>query len=264
MKEKGSMPYARLLTYLWDWSPESWIDKRLLVLICPGGGYEKTSDREAEGVALKIMSMGFHAAVLRYSVAPAEYPTALLEVAAAVKFLREKAEEWNIDKDRIVVMGFSAGGHLAASYGVLWNEPWLSEMMDTDSEQLRPNALLLGYPVITADREYWHEGSFRNLLGTKWDEELLEKLSLEKQIGPHTPKTFLWHTYEDETVPVENSLRWVQAMYRQGIPVEFHLYEKGIHGLSLASEVTDNVARIRHQKECESWINLAEVWLKNL
>ena len=161
-------------------------------------------------------------------------------------------------------MGFSAGGHLAASYGVLWNEPWLSEMMDTDSEQLRPNALLLGYPVITADREYWHEGSFRNLLGTKWDEELLEKLSLEKQIGPHTPKTFLWHTYEDETVPVENSLRWVQAMYRQGIPVEFHLYEKGIHGLSLASEVTDNVARIRHQKECESWINLAEVWLKNL
>ena len=264
MKEKGSMPYARLLTYLWDWSPDIWIDKRPMVLICPGGGYEKTSDREAEGVALKIMSMGFHTAVLHYSVAPAEYPTAMLEVARAVKTFREHAEEWKIDTDKIVVMGFSAGGHLAASYGVFWNEPWIAEAIDAQMEELRPNGLLLGYPVITSNQKLWHEGSFRNLLGSQWSEENAEKLSLEKRIGPQTPKTFLWATFTDQVVPVENSVLWVQEMCRQGISVEFHLYEKGPHGLSLANEVTDNVAQIRHQKECQSWIDLAQVWLKNL
>lgn len=261
---KGSQPYARMVTYLWDDSREIPIDRRPVILICPGGGYHMTSDREAEAVALRLMSAGFHTAVLRYSVKPAEYPTALLEVAEAVLMLRENASEWKIDPARIAVMGFSAGGHLAASYGVFWNQPWVLAATGAKEEQLRPNGLILGYPVITSEKEFSHEESFRNLLGKQWNRELLEQMSLEKHIGPQVPRTFLWHTFADDTVPVENSVLWVQAMCRNGIPVEFHLYENGCHGLSLANELTENQARCCIREECQSWIKLAEVWMKNL
>lgn len=264
IQEKGSEAYAGMCTYFWDYTEAIPIDKRPVVLICPGGGYHKTSDREAEAVALKIMGMGFHAAVLWYSVVPARFPTSLTEAARAVFILRENAEKWHIDTEKIVVMGFSAGGHLAASYGVFWNEPFLAEAVGCEGEKLRPNALLLGYPVITSKKEYWHEGSFRNLLGENPEKELLERMALEEQVGEQTPKTFLWHTFEDKTVPVENSMLWVQALLRHKIPVEFHLYEKGGHGLSLANELTDNQERRCYQKECQSWITLAETWLKNV
>ena len=263
--QEGSLEYARLTTYLWEDSPEIAIKKRALVLICPGGGYHRTSDREAEAVALKIMSMGHHAAVLRYSVAPARFPVALREVARSITLLRKKAEAWHIDENKIVVMGFSAGGHLAASYGVYWNSPMLSESTGASLEDLRPNGLILGYPVITAYEPHRHEGSIRNLLGDNWQEkELLEKISLENHVGSHTPRTFLWSTFEDDTVPAENSLVFVQALMKKKIPVEFHLYEKGGHGLSLANHITDNVAHTCYQKECQNWIDLVEVWLQNL
>lgn len=264
IKEKNSQEYARLVTYLWDRSSEINIEKRGLVLICPGGGYEFTSDREAEAIALKIMGMGYHAAILRYSVAPAEYPTALTEVARCVAVLREHAEEWNIDREKIVTMGFSAGGHLAASYGVFWKEPWLAETIGVETEELRPNGQILCYPVITSDRRFWHEGSFRNLLGSQWNEELLKKMSLEKQIGLQVPRTFIWHTFTDTVVPVENALLMVAALQKNGISTEFHMYDRGVHGLSLANELTNNAEGLMYQEECQSWINLLEVWLKNL
>lgn len=223
-----------------------------------------TSDREAEAVAVKIMSMGFHTAILRYSVAPSEFPTALLEAGRAVALLRKGAEKWHIQSEKIVVMGFSAGGHLAASYGVFWNDKTVMASLKEEEELLRPNALLLGYPVITSDRNFWHEGSFRNLLGNQWSGEMLDKLSLEKRVASQVPRTFVWHTFSDGTVPVENSLLWVQALCKKRIPVEFHLYEKGVHGLSLASELTDNQEGTCIQEECQSWIELAGVWLNNL
>ena len=120
---------AKLYLYLLEKSLEIGIDKRPLIFICPGGGYGMTSDREAEAIALQFVAAGFHAAVLRYSVAPARYPTALLQVAAGFKYLREHAEEFHIDADRMVVQGASAGGHLAASYGVFWKKKtFLAEM----------------------------------------------------------------------------------------------------------------------------------------
>lgn len=262
--EKGSLEYARLTTYIWEDSPEIPVKSRPIVLICPGGGYQMTSDREAEAIALRIMTCGIHAAILRYSCAPAEYPTALHEAARAVLILKEHAGEWHIQADKLVVMGFSAGGHLAADYGVSWNRPELADALGTDSETLRPAGLILCYPVITADARYWHKGSFENLLGTQWSEEMLEKVSLEKQVGPHVPRTFLWHTYADDLVPVENSLLLAMALRREGVPVEFHMYEKGVHGLSLAKPHTDGTGCSLVQKECQSWIDLAEVWLENL
>ena len=146
---------AKLYLYLLEKSPEIGIDKRPLIFICPGGGYGMTSDREAEAIALQFVAAGFHAAVLRYSVAPARYPTALLQVAAGFKYLREHAEEFHIDADRMVVQGASAGGHLAASLGVHWRELGLP----------RPDGMILGYPVITAGK-YAHRGSIQNLAGS--------------------------------------------------------------------------------------------------
>lgn len=266
IKEKGSAEYAKLCMYIQDKSPEMpYSNKRKLVLICPGGAYRFTSDREAETIAIRMMSMGYHAAVLRYSVAPARYPAALTEVARSVAVIRENAKEWNVDADKIIVMGFSAGGHLAASYGVFWSEDFLSETIGVPKEMLRPNAMLLCYPVISAKEEVMHRGSFEYLLGDDFDNpELRAKMSLEDQVNENTPKCFLWHTYTDDTVPVQNSFLFAQALLEKQISVEFHVYDRGGHGLSLADEMTKNAEGACYQEECQSWINLAQTWLRNV
>ncbi|MGB8453917.1 MAG: alpha/beta hydrolase [Anaerocolumna sp.] len=124
---EGSQPDTKLYTYLLDNSSEiNPNGVRPVVVVCPGGGYAMTSDREAEALAIKFMSMGYHAVILRYSCAPAVYPTALLELASVISLLRNKAEKWHINKDKIIVQGSSAGGHLAASYGVFWKEGFLA------------------------------------------------------------------------------------------------------------------------------------------
>ena len=266
IREEGSKEYAKLCIYIQDYSEEiPYSDKRKIVLICPGGAYYKTSDREAESIALKILSMGHHAAVLRYSVAPACYPAALKETARSVVILRENAREWRIDPEKIILMGFSAGGHLAASYGVFWKKEFLWKSLKVDPEILRPNGLILGYPVITSKEPYIHKGSFKNLLGEKFlDEELMGMMSLEDHVSQDTPKCFIWNTYADPSVSAMNSLLFVQELYKNHIPVEFHMYEKGGHGLSLANEVTNNTRGDCIQKECQNWIQLAETWLKNV
>ena len=266
IKEKGSEDYAKLCLYIQDKSPEiPYSNKRKMVLICPGGGYHFTSDREAEVIAVRMMSLGCHAAVLRYSVAPARFPTALTEAARAVSIIREHAEEWNVDADKLVIMGFSAGGHLAASYGVFWSEDFLAEAIGVAKETLRPKAMLLCYPVISAKDGIMHEGSIRNLLGEEfYNPEMREKMSLEDQVNENTPKCFLWHTYTDDTVPVENTFLFARALLEKQISVELHVYDRGGHGLSLADEISDNAAGQCYQKECQSWIHLAETWLKNL
>lgn len=264
IEEKGSLDYARLTTYIWDESPEICVKERPLVLVCPGGGYGMTSDREAEAIALVFMNMGVHSAILRYSVAPAEYPTALQEVARAITILRNHAEEWKIEKEKIVLIGFSAGGHLVASYGAFWNTPELAEVIGVTSEELKPAGVILSYPVITSDDRYWHQGSFENLLGSQWNEEMLEKMSLEKQVTSAFPKTFMWHTYTDDLVPVENSMLMAMALRKAGVSLEYHIFEEGVHGLSLATPHTDSPNCNMVKKEVQPWIELAETWLKNL
>lgn len=260
----GTITDATLTTYLWDDSWEIPISQRPIVLICPGGGYSWVSEREGEAIALRFLSMGFHSAILRYSVAPDRFPAALTQLAKAVSIIREHSIQWHIDADRVVVMGFSAGGHLAASLGVFWNRLFLSEALGCSSETLRPNGLMLCYPLITTDEQFTHRDSFLKLLGEVPAAKMLEMVSLEKQVGSHVPRTFLWHTGEDTTVPVENSLFFVQALLRHHVPVEFHFYEKGPHGLALASELTQNKVGNRCQKECQNWTTLAESWMRNL
>ena len=265
IKARGMEAVGNLYTYFLDSSIEMRPnEKRPVILMCPGGGYEMTSDREAEPMAMQFLAMGYHVAILRYSVCPVRYPAALLQVAESVLYLKEHADEYHIDPEKIVVQGCSAGGHLAANYGIAWNSPFLTKLMgmENDPERLCVAGLLLCYPVITSG-EKAHEESFRNLLGEQYEEKK-EELSLENQVTPDTPPTFLWHTATDETVPVENSLYFFQACLQQGVSAELHIYPVGGHGLSLANEETCRANGIGVQKECQSWINLAQTWLEGL
>ncbi|HJA93192.1 MAG TPA: alpha/beta hydrolase [Candidatus Eisenbergiella merdipullorum] len=254
---------AALTTYFQDQSPELGLDrKRPVVLICPGGGYGFLSDREAEPVALRMCGAGFHACVLRYSIAPETFPASLWELAASVAWLREHAEEYHIDEKKIVVCGFSAGAHLAGSIGVFWNRDFLSELTGLSAGQMRPDRLILCYPVITSGK-YAHMGSFESLLGKEsGDEKKREFVSLEKQVTPDMPKTFLWHTFADQAVPVENSLLLAEAMRSAGVPFELHIFPDGEHGLSLADEQTDCGKGEQIVPECTVWPALAIDWIR--
>ena len=235
---------------------------RPVVIICPGGGYEHLSPREAEPVALQFNARGFHACVLRYSVAPAVYPQALLELAKAVSWVRRHAAQYWVDEKKVMVCGFSAGGHLACSMGTFWQEPWIAEELGGEKELYRPDGLLLCYPVITSGA-LAHEGSIQNITGG--DEKLRAKMSLEKQVTKEMTTVFLWHTYEDNTVPVENSLMLAQSLCREKIPVELHIYPHGPHGLSLANEETgmpDGTGGI--EPHCQGWVELAAQWVREL
>lgn len=265
IKARGMEAVGNLFTYFLDSSIEMRPnEKRPVILMCPGGGYEMISDREAEPMAMQFLAMGYHVAILRYSVCPVRYPAALLQVAESVLYLKEHADEYHIDPEKIVVQGCSAGGHLAANYGIAWNSPFLTKLMgmENDPERLCVAGLLLCYPVITSG-EKAHEESFRNLLGEQYEEKK-EELSLENQVTPDTPPTFLWHTATDETVPVENSLYFFQACLQQGVSAELHIYPVGGHGLSLANEETCRANGIGVQKECQSWIGLAQTWLEEI
>lgn len=259
---KAGQEEAKLTTYFLDNYPEIDPERiRPVVLICPGGAYQKTSDREAEAVAIQMCARGFHACVLRYSVAPIRFPTALIQLAKSVAWLREHSQEFHVDSQKIVVCGFSAGGHLAASLGVFWRRTFLSQLTGLSPEQIRPNRLLLCYPVISSG-DYAHRGSFENLLGREATESMLQEQSLECQVSQDVPPVFLWHTVTDETVPVENSMLFASALRKVQVSFELHLYPRGGHGLSLGTEETRSAGKERLEPAICSWIALAGEWLE--
>ena len=205
--------------------------RRAFILICPGGGYHYCSEREAEPVAIKFNSLGYNAAVLYYTVNPTGeghrdegiFPEPQEDLAKAVAWVRGNAGELNTDPSRIAVLGFSAGGHLAASLGVFWPEYGVMS---------RPNALVLCYSVITGG-EYAHRGSIDNLIGSR--KQLLDKVSLEKHVSNETPPTFLWASDKDPSVPCRNSIMFSDALDACGVKNEIHLYDSCHHGLSLGT-----------------------------
>ncbi len=264
IKEKGSLEGARLTIYAQEDSPKLKIKKRPMILICPGGAYAYTSDREAEPVALAFMAKGFNAAILRYSCYPAHYPTSLFELGRAVLIIREHADEWHTDGNAIVIQGSSAGGHLAASFSCFWKEDFLAKELLEDStdiakEKLRPNGLLLSYPVITSG-EHAHKDSFKNLLGDRL-EELENKMSLETAVNADVPRTFIWHTFTDGAVPVENSLLFASGLRKSGINTELHIFPSGCHGLALANNLTEGPEGKELEPVCQPWIDLATTWM---
>ena len=182
---------ANLSVYIGDNSPEIDMErKHPLVLVCPGGAYAMTSDREAEPIALQFLAAGIHAAVLRYTVAPnGHFPTQLFEVARAIELIRAHAEEWHCDTDRIIILGFSAGGHLCASYSTLWNREFMTASLGVDAETIRPNGAILCYPVIDTGA-FGHEYSMKCLLGDRnGDTEFLTLLAAQNQVTENQMKT---------------------------------------------------------------------------
>lgn len=223
--------------------------RRPLVLVVPGGGYEHVSAREADPVALQFAAAGYHAAVLTYSVGEgARDHQPLRQLRAAIGLLRQNAERWGILPDRIAVCGFSAGGHLALSGAVL---DCPGEAADRSR---KPDAVLLAYPVITAG-EYAHRGSFVQLAGSE-DAAAQQAFTLEDKVTSDTPPVFVWHTMEDKTVPVENTLLLLAALRRADVPCEAHLFEKGAHGTSISTAEVD--AADPHRAH---WVALCLEWL---
>lgn len=237
--------------------------RRPAVVICPGGGYRHLSEREAEPVALRFVANGFNAFVAYYRLAPNHYPKPQQDVAAALACVRANADEWHTDPNRIAIMGFSAGGHAAASLGVMWQNADLWRDMGLSPENVRPNAMVLCYPVITAG-EYAHRGSFENLTGT--DElEAHQPFSLETLVTAQCPPTFLWHTFEDQAVPVQNSLLMAQALANCGVMAELHVFPFGRHGSALCNEQTSGTRNPQFLlPDNAGWPELAADFLKKL
>jgi acetyl esterase/lipase len=204
------------------------------VLIFPGGGYHRRAPHEAELVGEYLASNGFGAAVAHYRVSPHRHPAPLADARRAIRRMRERALEWNLDPARIAVLGFSAGGHLAATLAT-------QSEGDTDDDPLaarfssRPDAVALAYPVISLV-EHAHEGSVQALLGAGATPADRAALSAERNVGPTTPPAFLFHTADDPAVPVQNSLAFARACADHGIPCELHVFPHGRHGVGLAQD----------------------------
>ena len=224
------------------------------VLVCPGGGYQMlTEDYEGAAVAAWLNSHGFHAVTLRYRLGPHHrHPAMIHDAARAMRLIRARAKAWGVRGDRVGVLGFSAGGHLASMLSVHHDRFPCAEDDLVDVHPARPDAAVLCYPVIDMGGQAAHTGSRANLLGEAASAEDLDLASTHRHVTAATPPTFLWHTMDDEAVPVDNPVLYMQACHRAGVPVELHLYETGRHGLALALDAGSVV----------SWRELAVSFLR--
>lgn len=283
-----------LTTYILQDSRELLAGKsRPAVLICPGGAYISCSDREAEPIALKFASMGYHAFVLRYSVydegnaaafpdmnqplavkEQCVHPMPMREIGQAFLMIREHAREWLVDCDRIAVCGFSAGAHNAAMYAANWHTDLISEYFGEEKERFRPAAAILGYTL--SDYLFMKENAAKTspldaaffamsntaFLGTpEPSDELLDAVSPARHVTDQMPPTYLWATSQDTLVPVQHTLRMAHALADQGIPFEVHIFEEGPHGLGLATQATA-AAKSQLYPDAAKWAELAGFWLE--
>ena len=206
------------------------------VIVCPGGGYSHLANHEGEPVAEWLNSLGITAFVLKYRLGPRyHHPAPLQDAARAIRIVRARAGEWQLDANRIGILGFSAGGHLASSSGTHFDSGKPDAADPVERVSSRPDLMILIYPVITM-KDFTHAGSKRLLLGEGPSPELVTLLSNDEQVTKETPPAFLVHTADDAGVPVENSLRFAEAMRKAKVPVELHVYEHGPHGFGLGGK----------------------------
>ena len=228
---------ATLTMYGWDDSTGKEVSTlRPALLIFPGGGYRHCSDREADPIAFSFLSRGYQCFILRYSVGEvASFEQALRDASTALHYLHDHAQSLGIDNDKIAVCGFSAGGHLAASLGTMGD--------------IRPNALILGYPCILS--------SMSSIFP-------FEVPSADQYVDERTPETFLFHTFQDGLVPVENPMAFATALDRYKVPFEFHLFRNGGHGLSLGNALTANGSEALMEPDFAKWVDLCAAWLQHV
>lgn len=224
------------------------------IVICPGGSYRALAmNHEGRQVANWLNSLGIAAFVLKYRLGPKyHHPVELSDAQRAIRVVRANAAEYGVSPGRVGIMGFSAGGHLASTVGTHFDAGNPSDADPIQRASSRPDFLVLGYPVISLTTQYTHKGSLQNLLGENPDAKLAESLSSELQVTAQTPPTFLFHTTEDKTVPVENSVLFYLALRKAGVAAEMHIFEKGPHGVGL--DIRDPVLG--------KWPELLANWLR--
>ncbi|MBP3359788.1 MAG: alpha/beta hydrolase [Clostridia bacterium] len=263
LNNNGSCPYLDM--YIPD---NMFLDKerkRPAVVICPGGAYIDLSDRESEPIAMFFVSMGFAAFVLNYSTDPHRYPSQLLEGMASVTYIRRNAEELGIADDKIFVCGFSAGGHLAGSIGVLGNRAEFLCQIGAKWQECRPDGMILCYPVIDDSIHSERINCFDFLTGKESSAEIREEASLSRHVSGDTPPAFIWHTLKDATVPVKSSIEMADALERNGVVFELHIFSTGPHGLSLCNHQTASADMPQYYNESTGeWKTLLKNWLSNL
>ena len=223
------------------------------VIVCPGGGYWGKAEHESAPIAHWLNNAGISAFVLDYRVAPYKHPYPMLDAQRAIRMVRYHASKWNILPDKIGMLGFSAGGHLTSTAGTHFDfgSPQASDPVEQTS--CRPDAMVLCYPVISFHK-YRHIGSMVALLGERSPKDLRMLLSNETQVTPQTPPTFIWHTANDDGVPVGNSLLFAGALSKHHVPFELHVFPAGAHGLGLAI----------HDPVVSQWTGLCATWLKGM
>ena len=226
-------------------------ETRGAVIIFPGGGYSHYGNLEQSLIAERFNELGFHAFVVIYSVAPLHYPCQQRDALRSVRMVRRDAEKYHVDPAKIAVCGFSAGGHLAGTAGVLYDRIDSTCGDDYDQASPRPDAMILCYPVISMSGDYSHIGSAKNLTGND-DMELRKFLSIEKQITPDTPPAMCWITADDAAVNRENPIMFARAMWAADRDCELHIFPHGPHGKGLNTNLAD----------VSQWTQLAATFLR--
>jgi acetyl esterase/lipase len=233
--------------------------QRPAVLIRPGGGYTLCSPREGEPIAMQYLAQGMNAFVLNYTVNE-RYPRSLADAVYALYKIRLRADEFGIHPNKVAVVGFSAGGHLAGCLATMWGDVSILKMIGCEPEDIKPNAAVLCYPVISGITSP-HKESFEVLLGDDPRSGDISRLSLENRVTPKTPPIFLWHTADDATVSAHNSLVMAKACVSNNVPVELHLFDSGPHGLSDCSKSTARNEQY-HNEKAKQWIPLSIAFLQ--
>jgi len=239
------------------YSPSDLIDNSTAVIICPGGGYHELAiDHEGHDIAKWLNTMGITGIILEYRMSEGGYshPIPLMDAQRAIKTVRYRAIELDVDPSHIGIMGFSAGGHLASTAGTHYDNGNPEAEDPIEKLSSRPDFMILCYPVIAFGESYTHMGSQLNLIGDQPSEELIRSLSNEKQVTEDTPPVFLFHTDEDTNVPPMNSIVFYCALRKVNVPAEMHIYRKGPHGLGLAQYIVGT----------EDWPEACEQWLRGL
>ena len=234
------------------------------MLVIPGGGYGCIcSDREGEPIALAFVARGMNAFVLNYTVKPKDKYQPLVEASLAMQHIKENASEYSINPERVFCVGFSAGGHLCATLGTMWNDTELNEKSGIKKGINKPCGMVLCYPVISSDKVDGHFGSFVNLLGEDIDNvDALKSFSAEKRVDENTCPAFIIHTAEDGVVPVKNALLMAEALAANKILFEMHIYPKGPHGMAMANSDTNMGRDDLTDSQYSRWVDDVIFWSK--
>ena len=251
-----------LYTYIQHWTTvQGHYPSRGGVVVLPGGAYLYHGTSEGEPVAAAFAAAGYNAYLLRYSIGDhAAFPNSAADVCRALKLIREKSAKWGQNPDKLALCGFSAGGHVAACAGTMWNREDVRCASGCTGEEGKPNALILGYPCITVDIQ--GQGDMYALLrGNRTMEQLRAIASAEKWVGPHTPPVFLWNIYHDKMVPVEHGLKLMAALAEQNVPFECHTYMDGAHACALAAPASSLGDPVRESAHVARWFTDCREWL---